>query len=316
VTRGATGRKSLAHGYARGLADVAIIVESYNESEHSSADRLAEALTAARREAEAHGSARVLLADSRASAAVVRLLEERFPDVERIDAGGCGYDDAKVRAAETAGTPIVAFLDGDCIPAPGWLTELTRPIAEGRAVATTGFTRYEGGFLAGVASVLDFGFLLPARDRDVGCYASNNAAFATETLLRVPPEGELRCNCFAHAQALARRGTPARLVPGARVRHEFVPVVPERLRRGWDLVAAARQDAQLREARWLRLGLLATPLFLAYNLRLDVQRLFDGGADMGLSGVRRVAALPLLAALRLIDVRGIVAALRGRPVPG
>ena len=297
------------------MADVAVIVESYNEGEHSSVERLAQALGAARREARAHGSARVMLADSGASEAVVGLLRDRFPEVERVPAGGAGYDMAKVRAAQAAGTPIVAYLDGDCIPAEGWLTELVRPIEEGRAVATAGFTRYEGGFLPRVASVLDFGFLLPVRERPVGCYASNNAAFATETLVAVPPEGELRSNCFHHAQALERRGTPMRLVPGARVQHEFLPIVPERLRRGWDLVAAARQDPQLPEARWLRLGLLATPLFLAQNLRYDVRRLFAGGADLGLTGVRRLAALPLLAALRIVDVRGIVAALRGRPVP-
>lgn len=298
------------------MADVAIIVESYNETEHSTPERLAQALGAATRESERHGSARVLLADSAGSETVARLVRERFPHVERVATDGWGYDLAKVRTAETARAPIVAYLDGDCIPAEGWLTELTRPIAERRAVATAGLTRYEGGFLPRVASVLDFGFLLPARPRPVGCYASNNAAFLTETLLEVPPEGELRSNCFAHGQALARRGTPMQLVPTARVTHEFLPIRPERLRRGYDLVAAAQQDPELREARWLRFGLLATPLFLLYNLQLDVRRLVSGGAGLGLRGAQRLAALPVIAALRLIDLRGIVAALRGRPVPG
>ncbi|MGH2955389.1 MAG: glycosyltransferase family 2 protein [Solirubrobacterales bacterium] len=298
------------------MAEVAIIVESYNETEHSTPERLAESLGAATRESKRHGSARVLLADSAGSEPVARLVRERFPQIERVATGDCGYDIAKVRTAEAAGTPIVAYLDGDCIPAPGWLTELTRPIVEGQAVVTTGMTRYEGGFLPRVATVLDFGFLLPARARPVGCYASNNAAFLTESLLEVRPEGELRCNCFAHSQVLARRGTPPQLVPTARVIHEFPPIRPERLRRGYELVAAAQQDPELREARWLRFGLLSTPLFLLYNLQLDVRRLVSGGADSGLGGAQRLAALPVIVALRLIDLRGIVAALRGRPVPG
>jgi hypothetical protein len=296
--------------------EVAVIVESFNEGEHSSVDRLASALEAAQRATQERGDARVLLADGGGNPAVAELLTERFPGVERVDPGVCDYDEAKRAAANAAGARVVAYLDGDCVPADGWLDALVAPVLAGDAVATAGFTVYEGGWLAKVLSVMDFGFLLPRRVHPLGCYASNNAAFAADVLEQVPaPEGEMRCRCYAHAQLLERRGTPVQLAPDAFVRHEHVPLVDERLRRGWDQVAAARQDPALREARWLRLGLLATPLFWFDGVRWDTRRMLRSGADAGLGAVSRVAALPLMAAIRLIDAVGIVAALRGRRVP-
>ena len=56
------------------------------------------------------------------------------------------YDEIKSAAAEAADARIVAYLDGDCLPAgDDWLGTLIAPIVSGEAVATTGFTAYEGG---------------------------------------------------------------------------------------------------------------------------------------------------------------------------
>jgi hypothetical protein len=296
--------------------EVAVVVESFNESEHSTLDRLAAALDAAERAAGEHGDARVLLADGGDNPRVAALLADRFPSVEHVRSGVCDYDAAKGAAAEVAGSRVVAYLDGDCLPADGWLQALVAPILAGDAVAATGFTMYEGGWLAKVLTVMDFGFLLPRRSRSVGCYASNNSAFAADVLARAPaPEGELRCRCFAHAQMLERQGTPVRLAPDAFVRHEAVPLVDERLRRGWDMVGAARVDPELRQARWLRMGVLAAPRFWGDTVRWDLRRMLRSGGDVGLGPLSRLAAVPVMLALRLVDLVGIVTALRGKPVP-
>jgi hypothetical protein len=299
-------------------AEVAVVVESFNETEHSSVDRLAGALESAERAAARHGDARVLLADGGDNPKVSALLERRFPGIERVAPGLHDYDAAKSVAAAAADATIVVFLDGDCRPiSDDWLEELIAPIRSKATVGTAGFTTYEGGWLSRVLSVMDFGFLLPRKDHELGCYASNNAAFAADALAETPaPEGDMRCRCYAHAQLLERKGTPMRLAPAAAVTHESVPFVKERLRRGWDLVTAARVDPELREARWLRGGVLAAPLFYADALRWDVRRTLTGGGDVGLGPVGRVVALPVMAGVRLVDLVGIVAALRGRPVPG
>lgn len=297
-------------------ADVAVIVESFNETEHSSVDRLAGALEAAQRAAEEHGNARVVLADGGNAPAVARLIDERFPEIDRVPAEVYDYDHAKRSAAAAADARIVVYLDGDCRPAEGWLPALLEPIESGRAVASAGFTMYEGGWLARVLSVMDFGFLLPREERPLGCYSSNNAAFAADALAATPaPDGDMRCRCFAHAQTFERKGTPIQMAPGAAVEHEEVPFFKERMRRGWDLVTAARVDPEVPEARWLPLGLRAAPLFLVYNLRWDVRRVLKSGGDVGLGALGRLAAVPVMAAVRMLDLVGIVAALRGKPVP-
>jgi hypothetical protein len=296
--------------------EVAVVVESFNEGEHSTLDRLAQALCAAQRAVEQYGDARILLADGGGNPQVEALVAERFPGVELVRPDERDYDAAKIAAAQVAGARVVVYLDGDCIPAEGWLPALVAPILAGDAVGTAGFTQYEGGWLSNVLSVMDFGFLLPRRARPVGCYASNNAAFAADALAGTPaPEGELRCRCYAHAQLFERRGTPMHLVPDACVRHEPVPLIDERLRRGWDLVGAARVDPELREAAWLRKGVLAAPRFWADAVRWDVRRMLRSGGDMGIGRLSRLAALPVMLAVRLVDLVGIVTALRGRPVP-
>ncbi|MEA2407017.1 MAG: hypothetical protein QOE69_1136 [Thermoleophilaceae bacterium] len=299
-------------------AEIAVIVESFNETEHSSLDRLAGALEIAERAADRHGDARVVLADGGGNPRVAELVEHRFPSIQRISSDVRDYDMAKAAAAAAADASIVVFLDGDCRPlSDDWLDELTAPIRARAAVGTAGFTVYEGGWLASVLSVMDFGFLLPRSEHPLGCYASNNSAFAADALAENPvPDGDMRCRCFAHAQSFVRRGTPMLLAPAAAVTHEAVPLVKERLRRGWDLVTAARVNPALREARWLRAGVLAAPLFYAHALRWDVRRVFAGGRDMGLGPLGRIAAIPVMTGLRMVDLVGIVAALRGRPAPG
>jgi hypothetical protein len=298
-------------------SEVAIVVEGYNETEHSSTDRLILALEAARRAATEHGDARVIFADGPGTSVVENLLEHGFPEVEHVSSEVPDYDAIKTAAAEVADARIVAYLDGDCIPeTDDWLPALIAPILAGEAVATSGFTAYEGGWFSRVLTVMDFGYLLPLRAHPVGCYAFNNAAFEAEALSRTPiPDGELRCRCYAHGQCFERQGEPVQLAPKAFVRHEQVPLLAERLRRGWELVAAARTDPALREAEWLRHGVRAAPLFWRDAVRWDRRRLRESGEDVGLRGIGKTLALPVMVAVRLIDFVGIVAALRGRPVP-
>src|SRR5262249_59415740 len=169
---------------------------------------------------------------------------------------------------------------------------------------------YEGGFLQTVCTVMDFGFLLPVTDRDLRCYASNNAGFRAETLTACPiPQGPLRCNCYQHADMLRRRGTPSRLVTDASVVHEKQPFLEERVRRGHDQVASCWTNPELPEARLLRLGALAAPLFYARDVILDWNRLLQGRHQLGFGPVTTAAALVLLPVLRLADVAGMVRAL-------
>jgi hypothetical protein len=289
--------------------EVSVVVESFTHGEGSDLERVKLALRAATEMVDANGNGEVLVADSSGDAALAQLLEREFPAVRRVDALGYGYDEAKLKSAQEARGEFVVYLDGDCIPDSGWLGHHLDALRAG-APATGGFTRYDGDFMGAVESVLDFGFLLPAEPRSLGCYASNNAGFRRQLLLENPyPAGPMRCRCFAHAQLLQRRGTPVQMVPEARVRHERQPVFRERYRQGYDAIAACWTNPTLPESRLLRRGLLAAPAFYRRAVVFDWRRIRAGRADLGLSGWRAPMAAVLAPALRLVDLAGMVRAL-------
>jgi glycosyltransferase involved in cell wall biosynthesis len=290
--------------------DTTMVVETYNYLEGTSLESVRSALRAALSFSPTSGAIEVLLADVTTDAAIAQVLQKEFPRVRRIDAAGMGYDEAKALAAREAVGRYVVYLDCDCAPEPGWFERITAPLRDGRAAATGGLARYLGGYFSALLSLMDFGFLLPPSERRIGCYASNNSAFVRDVLLAIPePDGPMRCRCYAHAQELERRGYPVLLAPGAAVRHERPPFWRERLRQGYDMVAACWVDPKLPEAELLHSGVAAAFAFYRRRLRLDFDTLRESGDALALSRWRRRAARPLLALFRLVDLVGMIAAL-------
>ncbi len=290
--------------------ETSLVVETFNYYEGTSLESLRRSLHRACELAAKDGNTEVLLAEVTGDAKLAEMIAVEFPAVRILDATGLGYDEAKAVAASRARGKYVVYLDCDCTPDPGWFHAILGPLRDGTAVAAGGFTRYGEGFLNKVSCVMDFDFLYPRTDRDLGCYARNTSAFRRDVLLSVPvPEGAMRCRCYAHAQILARRGTPVRLVASAAVTHEPPPLVRERLRRGYDMVAACWVNPELPEARWLKFGIAAAPLFYRRRVRLDWRTFGRYHRDAGLTSFQSILARPLAAVLRLIDLVGITAAL-------
>lgn len=295
--------------------EFSVMVETFNWLEGGETDRFFRTLGAA--VDMTHGeSAEVLLVDVAGRPDLVAEVQERFPSVRRVDATGLGYDFAKMKAAGEARGRYLLFLDGDCLPQPGWRDALLGRLRAG-AAAVGGLTRYDGGYQAALESVFDFGFLFPVKERPLGCYAFNNCGFRREAMLAVPAGSEfLRCACYQHAQMLLRQGTPAIMVPTARVLHEVQPLIRERTRQGFDKVAAAWADPAVREARWLKAGVLAVVPFYLMDLARDWRRLSQARQPLGLSWLAWLSLFPLAPVLRLIDAYGMLRALVGGPVPG
>ena len=293
-----------------GEAGTSLVVETYNYREGTSLESLRNALRVATSLPAPADGMEVLLADVTQEPKIAAVLEDEFPSVRRIDGAGLGYDEAKALAAREARGRYIVYLDCDCIPEPGWFEKLLAPLVEGRAVASGGFAYYPGGFFTSLYSMMDFGFLIPHRERHLGCYASNNSAFVRQVLLDIPePAGPMRCRCYAHAQELARRGKPVLLAAGARVRHEPPPFLRERLRQGYDMVAACWVDPRLPEARLLSYRVAAAPLFYLKRVRLDWRTLRKHADELGFGVAGRAIAYPMVALLRLIDFIGMLAAL-------
>ena len=294
--------------------DTSIVVETYNVLDGTSLQSVRRALGAATAIRASHEGIEILLVDVTGDATIRHLLEQDFPQVRLIDASGSSYDAAKMLAARQARGRYVVYLDCDCVPAPGWFDHITGPLRSGEAVATCGVTRYPGGFFSKLQTLMDFGFLFPVYDRPLGCYVSNNSAFLRELLLRIPaPDGPLRCSCYPHSQMLARRGLAPRLAAQASVSHERPHLLRERLRQGYDAVAVCWVDPRLFEARWLRYGLAAAPLFYFRRVAFDWRLLLDHRDETGLGRGSAGLALGLLPLLRLIDLAGTLAALVAGP---
>ena len=290
--------------------EFSVILESFTSAEGGDRDRFRKSLRTIL--GMLPDNAEVLVTDVYQSAELVTLLANEFPSVRRVSVVGQGYDSAKTSAAMAARGQFVLFLDGDCVPEPGWHELLLAPLRSGEAVACGGYTRYEGGFLAAMMSVMDFGFFYPLTKRNLVCYASNNCGFVRTTYLDVPvPEANLRCRCFYHAQCLLRRGTPVLLIPEARVLHEAQPFLRERSRQGYDSIAAAWADPELPEARWLKIGIFSLPLFYCMNVFNDWKRVCAGRKDLGLGSGQLLLALLLFPMFRLVDVLGMIRAFVG-----
>lgn len=296
--------------------DVTVIVETYNLTEGADFDRLRRVLEYVEQLRKQRLGVQTMLADAsemgQTNDLALGRLAVSYPRLRVVRVPGAGYEGIKFAAVQAAATRFIAYVDGDCLPQDdGWLDHLLAPLQSGAAEVTAGTTFYEAETLwSQTLSIMDFGFLLESSGGPIGCYASNNVAFVRARWLQTaPPAGPLRCTCYAHTQQLARQNALVIHLPLAVLRHELPTLFAERWRRGYDLVAVCWADPHLRDARWLRYGVLAAPIFYAQNLALDWRRMSIGTSRFGWSSSKRLAAIGLAALIRLIDLAGIVRAL-------
>ena len=99
--------------------EYSILIESFTLQEGGDAARFVRTVEAAV-EMTAEDRGEVLLIDVCGFADLHVAVEERFSAVRMVDAVGLGYDDAKMLAAREARGDYLLYLDGDCLPLPGW----------------------------------------------------------------------------------------------------------------------------------------------------------------------------------------------------
>jgi GT2 family glycosyltransferase len=158
-------------------------------------------------------------------------------------AASAGYYDHKNAGFDASTGDVVAFIDGDCAPAPGWLEALLAPFATGAAVVA-GATSYAGD-LAPLANELDFPYFDGAEPRrrfaattaasspTVRNFFANNVAFTRETFAarRYPTiEPMFHGQCQVLALRLLEAGIPIIYAHDARVTHAWPASVAEFLR--------------------------------------------------------------------------------------
>jgi hypothetical protein len=297
---------------------VTVVTEAFNLADGQSTAALKEAVRSIRELKATYPELEMVLVDPNPRTTEVSL-HGPIKGFTYLPVPGMSYDDQKDAAVRSVTSDVVVFLDGDCRPADAtWLPNILAPFANPEISAVGGVTVYDDFSLTGKAmSVMDWGFLFVEDGAQLGCYASNNVAFRRDAWLSCPPSGqpELRCNCYAHAQELARREQRLVLRKDALVLHELPNVRKERLRRGYDLVAASWVNPRLMETAWINEQDTENRL-IAQNLAWDEARLSAAPTVLGLDNDEaRGQIWAEIKRLRNIDRLGIQAALdEGRRV--
>jgi len=110
-----------------------------------------------------------------------------IPSVDRTSVRTVEVEDPSYYAMKNAGfraatTPYVAFLDGDCMPAPGWASRATAALDAGADVVA-GKSRYVGpGAWARIMGYFDLGTVSTRADGTATAFHLNNVAFRREVL--------------------------------------------------------------------------------------------------------------------------------------
>jgi glycosyltransferase involved in cell wall biosynthesis len=306
---------------------VTVVIETITAREHDGhgplADEIAPTIAATAAEGRHLGRFEIVVVVDDGNRDQHASLARRFPGV-RLVHGAPNYFAAKNAGVEAAQGDIVALLDADCRPQPGWLDALLRRFEAGIDVVA-GQTRYEGtSASARTFSVPDFAHVLDAGDGASG-FNINNVAYRRATYLADPLDARIRRNggCFFQYHALRRRGVRIAYEPAAVVAHGLdvhgLGFVRKHFERGVDGMAVYALDDRrlLRGSAWVqRVGPLALVPLQARRIALDWARLVRYRRQMGVAAVALPYYFGVCVVTRSIELAGGLSAwLAPRPLP-
>lgn len=289
---------------------ISLVTEAFNLAEGQSEASFVRALQTVETIAAQQGNVEVIAVDPTPDNRAASIMANHYPHVRCLHLPGKTYDGQKNAAARAAQGEFLVFLDGDCVPQRNtWLADLLAPFNDPEIHAVGGLTLYEGEDVTAKAmSVLDWGFLFtPDKNKRLGCYAFNNVAFRTGSYLALPTPDEsvLRCYCYKHAQLLQRAGRGVLAEHRAFALHELPDVTKERLRRGYDYLAALWADPVLEETAAIAPTEEFVEGLLAHNLNCALERLKVAPVELGITSDLIGAVETEIRRLMEIDRKGL-----------
>lgn len=244
-------------------------------------------------------------------------LRPLLPGLKVVRAPGKTSYDLKNAGARAASSDLVAMLDADCAPHPGWL----RALMEHRrrhpeAAAISGRTLYKGrGLLRRIFALLDRSYVDSGEAGPTGAISNNNGAFARSILLEFPLRNDVGpFGSKPHSDRIRAAGGELRFEPGMVARHGYG---------GWPMAREVRRHTGFSRARyrlmrprttdaWMyRLGLLGIPFLVGMSVLDSWRRCVTLGSHYGLRWFEVPLAMGVAVAVHLLEIPGLRVAMRG-----
>lgn len=225
-------------------------------------------------------------------------------------------------AVHVASADFVVLLDGDCVPAPGWLRAAVDAMcAHPDAAAVSGLTTYpDNGFVYRALATLSRSFVDPGRPGPTRFISSNNAIFRRRWLLAYPLSAFPRVLAERlQVEAIRLAGGVLYFEPGMQVSHRFDGWSMERrIRRnvGYRVIRVRQVDPRAPHAWMLRLGIFSIPLILAARTLDSFWDCVRSGRHYGLRWFELPAAFVIAVIVHLLELGGMRAAFAETPVEG
>jgi GT2 family glycosyltransferase len=247
-------------------------------------------------------------------------LRRILPALRIVTANESSAAALKNTGARLASADLVAFIDADCIAAPGWLRCFLAAMREHPdAAVVSGRTDYGSrSFLHRAMGLLSRAYL----DQDHAGYTRhvsvNNAGFRRSVFLACPfpDEGGAHMSLL-QAEALRRGGHRFFFEPKLSVRHAYEGWAAERqIRRslGYGVIKTRLIDRRVPYASLARLGYLSIPIFALLRALHGCWHCVRRRRAYGVAWHELPAAFMLAAVVALMEIPGMVRAVRGKPL--
>lgn len=245
---------------------------------------------------------------------------EASPGARLVRVPASGSYALKNAGAQAARAPLVAILDADCRPQPGWAAAAVDAFRREPALdAVSGRTDYGGATTTErVFALLTRAYLDPGRRGPTRFVSNNNAAWRGSTLVAHPlPEHLGPFAARAQSEAAQRAGARFGFEPAMRAVHGFEGLAMEldiRRNIGYGTVATRLADPQLPYAWLTRAGRASIPLFVAAKCLSTWSDCVRAFRAYGVRLYELPVALVLAPVLHAVEAGGMWAAFAGRPI--
>lgn len=296
-----------------------VVVSDYGTSDHEAVADLTRTLKALGKQKYTVDHEVLLVEESGQADRIRQQLAEFEGEFTMVAAGGTSSYDLKNAGANAARGDVIVLLDGDCAPHEDWFTHMWRALRDHpEADVVSGRTLYQDkGVIGRIMALLDRTYIEASRPGKVSYISNNNAAFRRDVLLRHPLGNELGpFGSRAHSEAILRDGGMLHFEPGMAVDHAFGGFAMARGVRagqGFAIVRLRQLDPTVNH-RWIATWGLAAIPFAVGLWTLDSWRralLYRRRYDVAV--YQLPIAFGLAVALHLMEIPGMIAALRRRP---